>query len=789
MKKLFSILLMMALLTGGASSARAQAAASIDQDIVAGEDIWLSSSVFLGDKLYLTGQGKVFSYTPGEDAIREMKIADLRTGQEDGEAIQDSIGEMLHYNLRLFTQGDRLYGVDVQEKGMIYPLAVEGETLSISDGVKIDTTPLRNMDYGDEGYVEDPLQLMGFKGRLYLINRTWGASDGSTILSLLSYDLEKGGEAVKHNTEFVWQLVPYKEDKLLALVMDPDSSWDEKTQTSRNFTLSVYDPQADSLEELGDSGVMFAYEGIGLAYDAANDKIYLQGRSEVYVRGEDGKTQIAAYLIPSEYGGSSGDRVFVLPQGGVIVITGKNIAVREADPARLPSSRLTIYGSYMDEVHQKAMQALGNVPVTFLDGKWFESSQALGQALVTGEDGIDILVIGSSYMDIDNLMSKGYAADLSANQTLKDYMGSLYPMMQETGQYDGKLYMVPVDMYANGMMSYYTEMFGQVDDVEVPGTYGELIDLIQRWNDELGELYPDMIPLQSDDYKNQMVQLAIGMQTGAMAAQGKEFSYNDPALKEMLAAALALRTDDISPKIDWESPDAQEQIDAIYNKVPLIEPYYSLDLASMNYDMTSGEGGRSRWNADGTEIKVGRQMPLQLAVREGEEPVPVEIDLMLMFVNPKSKNLDAAIAYVEAYVKNLRADKIAMMNPNVSGDILNPNFERELKDLDESINYYEEALKKAEGAEKTELERNYEEQKKYIENRREEAKYIAREQTVADYREIMKNSYIKTYSQNMAFNNEDMYTLLNRLIQGQTPLEQFVMEADGKLRLMRLEGQ
>ena len=55
MKKLFSILLMMALLTGGASSARAQAAASIDQDIVAGEDIWLSSSVFLGDKLYLTG--------------------------------------------------------------------------------------------------------------------------------------------------------------------------------------------------------------------------------------------------------------------------------------------------------------------------------------------------------------------------------------------------------------------------------------------------------------------------------------------------------------------------------------------------------------------------------------------------------------------------------------------------------------------------------------------------------------------------------------------------------------
>lgn len=789
MKKLLSILLMTALLIGGAFNARAQVSTSIDQDVIAGEDIWLSSSVFLGDKLYLTGQGKVFSYTPGEDAIRQLKINDLRTGQEDGEATKDSSGETLHYNLRLFTDGDKLYGIDVQEKGMIYPLTAQGETVSISDGVKIDTTPLRNMEYGDEGYVEDPLQVLGFKGRLYLINRSWGSSDGSTILSLLSYDLALGGEAVKHNAGFVWQLVPYKDDKLLALVMDPDNSWDEKTQTSRNFTLSVYDPQADSMEELGDSGVMFAYEGSGLAYDPANDKVYLQGRSEVYVRGDDGKAMIAAYLIPSEYGGSSGDRVFVLPQGGVIVITGRNIAVREADPAKLPASRLTIYGSYMDEVHQKTMQAAGGMPVTFLDSKWFDSAQALGQALVTGEDNIDILVIGSSYMDADSLMSKGYAADLSASQPLRDYMSGLYPMMQETGQHDGKLFMVPVEMYANSMMSYYTRMFEQVDDVEVPGTFGELIDLIQRWNDELGEVYPDMIPLQSDDYKNQMVQLAISMQAGAMAAQGREFVYSDPTLKEMLASALALRTDDISPKIDWESPDAQEQIEAIYNKVPLIDTYYSLDLASMNYGMTSGEGGRSRWNADGTEVKVGQQIPLQLAAREGEAPVPVEIELMLMFVNPKSKNLDAAIAYVEEYVRNLRADKLAMMNPDINGDILNPNFERELKELDESVFYYEEALKKAEGAEKTELERNYEEQKKYIENRREEAKYIARKETVAAYRELMENSYIKTYSQSMAFNNEDMYTLLNRLIQGQTPLEQFVMEADGKLRLMRLEGQ
>ena len=54
---------------------------------------------------------------------------------------------------------------------------------------------------------------------------------------------------------------------------------------------------------------------------------------------------------------------------------------------------------------------------------------------------------------------------------------------------------------------------------------------------------------------------------------------------------------------------------------------------------------------------------------------------------------------------------------------------------------------------------------------------------------MIANSYIRTYEHNMAFNNEEMNSLLNRLIEGQTPLEQFVNEADGKLRLMRLESK
>ena len=781
MKKLLCVLMMMSVLLSGAMGGAAEGAAGSNADLLLGDDVWISSSAYAGGRLYLSGDGKFLSYTPGAKELTKLEVDDRRTGQEGAEGRSfRGVGGEVYYNFSLFSDGDQLYGIESWEKAVICPLAVEGDTVIISDGAAIDTEALMSA----EGYVESPMQTLGFMGRLYLIKRTWGAN---MELGLLSYDIEKGGEPQVHEAEFIWRLAPYQDGRLLALVMDPDESWDEKAKENKNYMLCAYDPQADSLEEIGDSGLAFSFESSGLAYNDASETIYLQGKSEVYLRDSAGVSRIGAYLTPSQYGGNSGDGLFLMGDGRIVLVRGKDIAVRDADSGKLPETRLTIYGSYMDEVHQKTISALGGIPVSFMDNKWFESAQQLGQALVSGEDNIDILMISADYIDVNNLMSKGYAVDLSGRQALQDYVAGLYPMMQDIGKYDGKLFMVPVDMSSNGLFSYYTKLVEGVEGFELPRTYDELVSFIQQWNDGWGEEYPDYVPMQEDDYKASMVRLAISMQKDLMAFQGKEFSYSDPQLKMMLEKAMALRTDDIAAKVDWESPDAQAQSEAIYSKAPLLQPYYWMELNNMNSALSgSDEGMMIGWGSGDKVFEVGREMPLQLAAREGEEPV-AGISLTVMAVNPKSRNIDSAIAYMEEYLKNMDPARKTMLNPGLNDDIPNPNYEQEIKWMDESIAYYEEALKTAEGAEKTELENGYERMKKDMESRREQARYSVRKETIAFYRELMENSYIRTYDP--ATNSQEMNSLISRLIQGQMPIDQFAMEADGKLRLMRLEGQ
>lgn len=786
MKKSIVLLMMVVMLMSGFVPAHAQVASIPDADIMLDEDLWLTSSAYVEGVIYLTGNGKLMSFHPGDEEVKELTVKDLRADRPDkGEGQQDA-EEFMNYNMRLFSMGDQLYGYDLQGEAMIYTLGIEGDIVSVLEGVEIQVDMLRNMEWGDEGYIEEPTQVLAHMGRLYMVKVSWNMN---VELGLYSYDIAAGGEPTSHEAEFIWRLSPYKDGKLLALVMDPDSAYDEQKKEMKNFTLGVYDPQADSMEVLGDSGIQFDYDGgASVLYDAQQDAIYFQGRSELYVRDAAGKLQEAAYLIPSQYGNNSGDGMFRLPGGEVALVRAKSIAIRQADPSTLPSGRLTIYGTYMDETHQRAMAAMAGVPVNFLERSWYGSAQELGQALVSGEDAIDIFVLNSSYIDLHNLMSKGYAADLSASQAIADYVQELYPDMQEVGTYDGKLLMIPVDVQGGDIMSYYTKMFDGIEGVELPSTYDDLIDLIQRWNDELGENYPDILPMHSDDYVNTMVRRAIGMRMNELAAQGEEFSYGDPLLKEMLTRALALRTEDISPKVDWDSNDAQEMADEIYNKAPLMQEYFTLELSYINYNLTSPNDDRKIGFGNGAMYDIGIEMPLILASSQEQEPI-VPLNLSVMAVNPKSKNLEAAIAYVEQYTKSLDLSKKAMMNPHMNDDIPNPNYEQEIKWVDEGLVSMEEALKTAEGAQKTELESAYEQFKATAEKRKEEAKYSVRKETIAFYRELIEHRNILTYESQMPFRNEDMGALVRRLVDGQMPLDQFLMEADGKLRLMRLERQ
>ena len=775
LKRTLTLLMILAVLLGLAGQALAQSAAP-NADLSLPEGTWVQSAAWYKGQVLLSGNS-IYAYRPGDEELTTVQAFGDKEWNEQYPGV---------YNMMLVADGDSLYGVDI-DSDTLYPVILheDNKGIALGEGVKLDMSPLVNMEFGDEGYKERPQQMLFFGGRLYMVMRSYGPKGAEG--KLISYDAAAGGKPTEHKTEYVAQLSPYKDGKLLALVMDENDAWDAKTNQMKPPTLAVYDPAADALTELGTAGVPYRSEGMGILYDAADDSVYLTGKDEVYRWTQSGGPQVCAYLPPTNYGGALSGRLMMVAPGRLAVVNQQGVSVRGTDPALLPTGRLTIYGSYMDDSHKAAIQGLNGIPITFLDNKYFSTAQELGQALVSGEDSIDIFFLRSDGIDLDSMIAKGYCADLSGSQAIGDFLGSLYPIMQQQAMRDGKTFLVPVDVDGQLMM-YYPKLIEQVG-VEVPRTFEQLCDFLEQWNDELGEKFPDFLPMQSTDYRGELMQMAIMMFADAKGIKGEEFTFGDPLLKQLLTRAATVRTEDIAQKVDWSQPGSNVAMEEIYNKPPLIQNRYGINLEQLNYALGNPDGQMTVSYGNGPGYEVGTEQPFQLTLEEGEKPV-TGITLTLMAINPKSKNLDSAIRYVEQYVSGLQPVKAAMLNPELNDPIPNPYFERNIKWMEERKANMERELAKLEGAEKTEMQANYEREMAENEKNMERMRWQVVPEAIAYYRQMMDNAYVRTFNaMSTIWQSPDIRTLFERYTQGQLPLEQFLQEADGKLRLMRLESR
>ncbi len=775
-KRTLTLFLALMMVLGLSGQAMAAQPAAQNTDLSLGETTWLTSAAFFKDQILLSGDG-IYTYQPGDEELTQLQSFSTPEWTEKYPDI---------YGLTLVADGDSLYGLHL-EKDMLYPITINegGKGIMLGEGIQLDLSPLLNMEYGDEGYKEQPSQLLAHGGRLYMVLRTYGPK-GPTA-KLLSYDVAAGGQATEHKAEFVAQIAPYKDGKLLAMVMNEAEAWDPKTNQMKPPMLAVYDPAADALTELGTAGVPYRSEGMGMVYDAQGDYVYLTGKDEVYRWTQANGPELCAYLPPTNYGGAMSGRLLMIAPGRIAAVNQQGVSVRGTDPAQLPTGRLTIYGSYMDDNHKAAIQGLNGIPVTFLDNKYFSTAQELGQALVSGEDNIDILFLRSDSIDLDNIIAKGYCADLSGSQVITDYVAKTYPMMQEQAMREGKTYLVPVDLDGQ-LVVYFPKLLEQVG-VEVPKTFDQLCDFLQQWNDELGEKFPDILPMQSTDYRNELMQMAMTLFADSKGIKGEEFTFADPQLKDLLTRATTVNTEDIAQKVDWSQPGSNAAMEEIYNKPPVIENRYGLSLDMLSNSFNNPDGQMTVSYGNGPGYEVGTEQPFQLSMSQAEKPV-TGVTLTLMAVNPKSKNLESAIRYVEQYVSGLQPVKAAMLNPELNDPIPNPYFERSIKWMEERKANMERELAKLEGAEKTEMQANYEREMAENEKNMERMRWQVVPEAIAYYRQMMDNAYVRTFNaMSTIWQSPDIRTLFERYTQGQLPLEQFLQEADGKLRLMRLESR
>ena len=145
---------------------------------------------------------------------------------------------------------------------------------------------------------------------------------------------------------------------------------------------------------------------------------------------------------------------------------------------------------------------------------------------------------------------------------------------------------------------------------------------------------------------------------------------------------------------------------------------------------------------------------------------------------------------MENFVKGYRdEDKLTMLK-DFREPKLNKYYEQSMEDYSERIEAAKQELEKAEGAEKTQLEKDLARMEiRYKIMLEGLGKYEYTQEIVDKYKSFLNNVYVMDFDKYQATGQEQIMTLKDRFIEGQMDLEMFIKEIDAKLNLIKLENQ
>lgn len=709
-----------------------------------------------GDIFYLWTNQALYQWQVGDESPAQVMngLAQLRYMMPDDQEALGASG--------FFVADGEFYAINDQQGLVLHLSNQEGQAvvdrvipLEFDEMVYTETYEGREYTYTQ--------QLNGWQwssGRLYVILEDW--QEGSGEPRLYSFDL-KNGQCTAYESEFISKFTPYRDGKLLCMVYDQQNAYDTETNSYKPVQLAVFDPEADALTPLAQIPGIVPYQISAINYDMETDTMYLATPEKLYRMPGMAEPELCAYVPVSyyrEYQGNAMARV-----GQYIMVNGETgVYVRQTDPGYLPKDTLTIYGGYASDAHNAAIARMGDIPVTFYEDGHFSSAQELGQALISGENEIDLLKISLSYMDFQRLMEKGYCYDLTGSKVLSEFAGQLYPFLQEEVMQDGKLMAVPVEMYAYSFG--YTRHLKETD-FAAPDTFLALCQFLNDWGEqEYYDTYSDYQPFAQTEIQQSMQGMAMELYADYMMATGQKWTLNSPVLREMLEAVSNLDVSDWEFQIDYETA-TDEDWDELYEKNELFSTYASIDV---------------RYQPDPWEISA----PLTMTA---DSPLCIGTEVTVFFINPRSRHLDAALTYLEGYIQALPQADLAAMCPGRNDPIENPYYEQNLKSYDEQIAQMEESMKTAKEADKTALEEQLASLQEWRAEYERDHRYLATADSIAAYRAIEESFFVRKPNPFYSAGGEELHTLYSRYLMGQISLDQFILEGEAKLRLMLLENQ
>ncbi len=453
--------------------------------------------------------------------------------------------------------------------------------------------------------------------------------------------------------------------------------------------------------------------------------------------------------------------------GGYVALAYEDgVRIYKCDPAAVADESLTFVG-HTYELPVEDFSA-HNPGVTFAFSDFYPKNTAeLVTHMMSGEGAADIYALYPGDYQLDALFEKGYYAKLEGSMIVSDTVSAMYLFIRDRLTRDGKILALPfasiytVNMYNPGAF----EEVG-LSSADVPATYNELLDFIALWGEKYREEYPTMSLFgQTVDvglYKRMIARSIMEDRMYTCIRQGRPVIYDTKEMRGLLDKLMAT---------DFEVVDALAP-DASYRE------YADPDHSPRQLFYIQGNASTQK-----ATTEFFAYMPLKLA--QNEEPVIVSSPQVL-FINPYTRNFDAALAFVEYAAANLPDTLRTDMMPGQNEPVPDAGFDVAV--IMDTISKLEEMVKTA----KEEDKRSYQDQLDMWLQQLEEAQrseWLASGESIAAFRSL--DSWFMFQRPNplagMSYNEEVSDLFYKRFLQGQITAEQLLREMDQKMRMIERE--
>lgn len=727
------------------------------------ENDYCTSMAVANDTVYTLWSTSICAWKEGQDLPQTVATGLTQDYYNSYDEAKEQVGDVADSLIyKLVSDGTTLYGLN-RHTGKLFPLTFADGKLTEGTPVQLDWKDIEVTPSADSDNYRDIIRVLISEGKLYLLVRDYQNYDQPI---LYCFDLASGArQDLKVPT--MQDLYPYKDGKMLAYLFDSSNAYSDDGTLKNHPVLAVMNPADSSTETVA---TLPDTNCFGFSYQAATDTLYYTDNNQVMSMQAFGQPAMVAYM-PASYTDTAD--VALLSDGKYVLNSWDGLNVRSTDPQYLPTSTLAVYSGNLDDSTTTFIAQNPQVAVTFNQSVYFNTAEQLAQSMTSGDSTFDIFNVDLSYQDFQSLLNKGYCMDLSGSAKITEEMGKMYPFLQTPVQKDGKYYAIPTSLYAYGfsIVPQAWEKAGISD--KVPTSFMGLIDFLNWWLDEGESAHPDLQLMdQVTDFRQTLFEMALNMYVTDCQANGQDLSLNTPVFKEMLTALDSLDTD------------------ALNDTLPATD-----DNATSGRVMMDGDDGTLFTNyGDWLNIYDNGgyvyNKPLILSLEDGgAQHIPVYVSVV--FINPNTKNPDMAVKYLENMLDHMDKAQHIMMFPDDNNPIPVQNYDKMVADWQTNLDKQKEVIKTAKPEDVKDIQATIDNLQDLLTNK-DKYRWQVSQDGINQYRAIAPLCFTATPNLiNLNANNgdSDISTLITRYLQKQVSLDQFLNDADQKIRMIQMERQ